>query len=481
MIQIILFSATALLAFFIPYYLRRYLSNINENNKYDEIPLINAKWKENLKKYTSPQRHLHFYALSEEIGSMVYSLYIRPFKKIVICGSNEFSHRILEDKTTMKHDSCKYLAKTFHKSGENILSVNTNTYHWKHSRSNLRKSFNQKNLKTIKTTASEIITDFIENRLGELAKTKTSFDVAEEMHMKTMEIISIVGLDYKASSDEIQSLITNISICGEGVYSYAIPFLQYMTFLPKIKKHHKAKDWLIEFGFKIIAHYKSKPSPVKGTMIDYIMCNPKYRNDKERVNDIIVSVFTAATETSAFGIAWTLILLSKHPDIQKSLQNEFKKYTNDQDRLKSNLFNNIINESLRLKPPVAIIFPRVTGKDFVYEQKVNGIDKSILVKKGTHVIISTHMGNRDKTVFENPNTFDPNRWDKMNLEHRNKVLSFGAGKQSCVGMPLALLEMRMFVLNILQKFSFELVKEPVEVYGVTMNPKGAHLVATALP
>nr|CAB3473649.1 unnamed protein product [Digitaria exilis] len=51
---------------------------------------------------------------------------------------------------------------------------------------------------------------------------------------------------------------------------------------------------------------------------------------------------------------------------------------------------------------------------------------------------------------------DPNIWGKDATKHQGAFLPFGGGPRICIGQNFALLEAKMALCTILQRFSFEL-------------------------
>jgi cytochrome P450 len=77
---------------------------------------------------------------------------------------------------------------------------------------------------------------------------------------------------------------------------------------------------------------------------------------------------------------------------------------------------------------------------------------------GTTVMPQISAVMHDERIFENPKTFDPERFIR-NPSLADKVVPFGLGKRQCMGESLARLELFMIFVTLFQHFSFEL-KDP---------------------
>jgi cytochrome P450 len=67
------------------------------------------------------------------------------------------------------------------------------------------------------------------------------------------------------------------------------------------------------------------------------------------------------------------------------------------------------------------------------------------IKRGDLVVISESAANRDPSVFERPEEFDPTRSEKNHL-------AFGHGPHKCLGMSLAKLELKTVLLSLFRRF-----------------------------
>ena len=66
--------------------------------------------------------------------------------------------------------------------------------------------------------------------------------------------------------------------------------------------------------------------------------------------------------------------------------------------------------------------------------------------KGEKVIMWYGAANRDPAIFSNPNNFDIER------ENAVKHLAFGMGRHTCIGKPVALMQLKEVYKQILTRF-----------------------------
>ena len=126
----------------------------------------------------------------------------------------------------------------------------------------------------------------------------------------------------------------------------------------------------------------------------------------------------------------------------------------------------VIDESLRLHSPIHSI-SRVAMED----NTVGGF----FIPKGTTVAISMYAIHRQAHLYPDPEKFDPMRFtpEQVAARHRFAYLPFAAGHRNCIGAGQALVELRLIVARIAQRFELELAPghkvEPAP--GTTMFPR----------
>jgi cytochrome P450 len=90
--------------------------------------------------------------------------------------------------------------------------------------------------------------------------------------------------------------------------------------------------------------------------------------------------------------------------------------------------------------------------------------------------ISPYVTHRHPDFWDNPESFDPDRFTQERSAHRHPYayLPFGAGQRLCIGSHLAMLEARLIVSRVLQRFRLELVPgwKVAPMPGITLRPRG---------
>jgi cytochrome P450 len=184
--------------------------------------------------------------------------------------------------------------------------------------------------------------------------------------------------------------------------------------------------------------------------------NNSQMSDKQ-LRDEVVTLLFAGQEAVAVVLSWTLILLSLHPEVQSKLLTELNEVLGDRCPSVADIpylcyTKSIIKEAMRLYPPVAVM-PRIAIQDY----EIGGYK----VPAGCTVLISAWTMHRHPRYFEDPDKFDPDRWDN-DLEKRlprGVYLPFGNGPRICIGKSFAEMEMVLIIATIAQKYQLTLVPD----------------------
>ncbi|XP_019156460.1 PREDICTED: cytochrome P450 81E8-like [Ipomoea nil] len=205
---------------------------------------------------------------------------------------------------------------------------------------------------------------------------------------------------------------------------------------------------------------KKKKSPVIETLLRLQKLEPEfYTNDL--IMSIIQMLLVAGTETTTATIEWAMSLLLSYPEVLHKLRYEIdnnvghKHLLNESDLSKLPYLRCIINETLRLYPPVPLLLPHYSLEDCV----VAGYD----VPKHTTVMVNSWAMHHDPKVWEEPEKFKPERFEAMGGEEGEgfnyKFVPFGTGRRACPGNNMGLRLVSLALGACIQCFDWENTKE----------------------
>ena len=182
----------------------------------------------------------------------------------------------------------------------------------------------------------------------------------------------------------------------------------------------------------------------------------------------------AGFDTTGYTLASTLMLLAKHPNVQDKLRSEILATDIDK-RSKCSYMKDVITESNRLLP-VSGVGPvrRTTGRDFFCK------NRSMMIPKGSDVILCHILQNRNPTVFTNPKAFEPERWENPTKEMQQSVMMFLCGLRNCPGQSLAMAELHTAIPKLIAEYQVDVESEGKILQFVTMGYVGARLNFTKM-
>lgn len=181
------------------------------------------------------------------------------------------------------------------------------------------------------------------------------------------------------------------------------------------------------------------------------------------------TLFAAGHETSSNALAWTLFLLDQHPEVLADLHDELRgalggdaPSVEQLGRLP--LLDRVVKESLRLMPPASLLV-RQSRAPF----ELGGF----ALPAGATVFLSPFITHRLPEHWDAPQAFRPARWERIEPSIYT-YLPFGAGPRMCIGTTFALMEIKLALAVIVQRFRLALPAgarvEPE--LRLTLRPRG---------
>ncbi|KAI1160871.1 cytochrome P450 monooxygenase-like protein [Nemania serpens] len=182
-----------------------------------------------------------------------------------------------------------------------------------------------------------------------------------------------------------------------------------------------------------------------------ITTKTKQARDLHLSGTAVTAVVAGSDTTRAvlIGIWW---FLSKFPEHARKVQAEVDGVdVNDANALAAlPHLNGVINEALRLVPPVMTGGSRITGPNGMF---IDGVH----IPPGVKVTCPKYVVHRMESMWVKPNDFIPERWysrPELILDKR-AFAPFSAGARYCLGKNLAIVGLRLVVTILLQDYDVD--------------------------
>ncbi|KAH9329392.1 hypothetical protein KI387_001500, partial [Taxus chinensis] len=194
----------------------------------------------------------------------------------------------------------------------------------------------------------------------------------------------------------------------------------------------------------------------------------KHEMGYQDVIDECKTLFVAGHETTAILLVWSIILLAMDTHWQDKARQEVLHFCNngnapDADALtRLKIVNMILHEVLRLYPPLPFMIRKT--------KKMTKLGRFVL-PKGTEISIPIAALHHDEELWgEDAKEFNPWRFQggvSKAANHQAAFMPFGLGPRICVGMNFSLIESKVVLAMILQRFSWAL--SPAYVHAPAQN------------
>ncbi|XP_057792299.1 cytochrome P450 CYP72A219-like [Salvia miltiorrhiza] len=190
--------------------------------------------------------------------------------------------------------------------------------------------------------------------------------------------------------------------------------------------------------------------------------------------------YVAGQETTSTLLAWTMILLGKHTDWQGRAREEIRaafggRQPDFQGLNALKTVSMILDEVLRLYPPV-FSMARKTHKETAIGD--------LIIPAGVNLVLPSLQVHHHRQIWgDDADEFKPERFSAKAKGQQLKDFPFGWGPRICIGQNFAILEAKMAVAMILQRYSFELSPSYSHAFTAVLflQPKhGAHLILRRL-
>ena len=193
---------------------------------------------------------------------------------------------------------------------------------------------------------------------------------------------------------------------------------------------------------------------------------------ERQLRDEMLTLFLAGHETTANALTWTWFLLSRHPEVEAKLWDELDRVLEGRtpepaDLAKLLYTEMVIRESLRLYPPAPSVAREPVEDVTIAEYRI---------RKGSLLSVNTYALQRDARFYIDPERYDPERFSSGWEERipRYAYLPFGAGPRVCIGNAFAMMEARLILATLAQRYKLSLEPDQkiVPVQVITVKPRG---------
>lgn len=306
----------------------------------------------------------------------------------------------------------------------------------------------------------------------------TERDLYEDLMQLTLEIAckTLFGIDVRESHNNIGKMIQTwikMNLNPTIMLKVDLPGTPYRRFT-------QASNQLDAEIRRIID--SKRTSGTEQLDVLSMLINMRDENGEQMTEDELIGqaniLFFAAHETTANALTWTLLLLAQHPSIYTALRAELDSTLEGESPTVDNimslsLLDRVLKESMRVLPPVPFLV-RVAMED----TEIGGH----FIPAHSEILYSPYITHQNPDLYIEPQRFNPDRWLTIDPS-AYEYIPFGAGGRMCIGATFAMMEMKLVLAMILQRYHLALPQEMTldRHVMITMSPKNGLPVTVCPP
>ena len=339
-------------------------------------------------------------------------------------------------------------------TGESLLTSNGAV--WKRQRRQAQPFFHRRNICGFvgdMTTATSAML----KRWRVQAASGQALDVASEMMRLTYGIVgrTIFNADVGPDAEAVERAMPIVLAHTFGRLERLITLPDWVP-TPQNRRYQKAVADIDAVVFRIIEEHR-QAEQVNGPGRDMLSMLLRIQDEAtgepltdEQLRNATLTLLLAGHETTANALTWVFYLVSQHPAVERQLREEVHAALGDRPPTLDDLAllpytKMVIQEALRLYPPIWIIERRVIAEDTV---------GGYYLPAGSAVIIAPYVLHRHPDFWDKPEVFNPGRFAN---QARDAYMPFGAGERYCIGSEFAMMEAQLITAMVAQSFRLELV------------------------
>lgn len=313
-------------------------------------------------------------------------------------------------------------------------------------------------------------------------------DTDEAMVQLTLQVIGKTLFDTDIGRDSTHQIGKAVAILSEIAFHEMQAFIRWPDWIPT--HFHRRKRWAIQeldsFVWELVRTRRASGVD-HGDLLSMLLSavddqDPNSGLTDRQVRDEAMTLLLAGHDSSAAALDWLWYNLTQNPDVLQRCQQEIDdvlkgRLPTASDASKLAYVQATVKESLRLYPPAVGVFLRQATENLM----LGGYD----IPRGSLVVLSSFVTQRDARWFVDPLRFEPDRFLGARAESipQGAYFPFGAGPRVCIGQAFAMSELVLVAACFLQKYSVQFPlgqMPPVPHVHVALRPS-AKLVTRWVP
>jgi cytochrome P450 len=406
--------------------------------------------------------------LAKEYGDFVFARI--AWVRLYLVNRPELIREILTTKVKSFRKLHRQMQALRKIEGEGLVVSDGPT--WTRHRPMVQGSFHARHMRPYAQTVVELT----ERRLRRW-RPNESFDLAADMNELAVEIIArvVFGVDMAEDAARIRDAVqvARTAMQHESVAPFPIP--SWLPW-PGRRAQRQALKVVDSIVWDLLRQRKAScesHDDMLGQMLAAAgRLDVKSPITDREIRDEAATLFVAGHDTTSATMSWLWYALAQHPQVQRKATQEVDRVLGErqatyEDLSRLKYLEMVVREAMRLYPASAFLFGRETIEDVTLG--------GYTLRKGSWVVISPFVVQRDARFFPDPETFDPERFSPERIDEipPYAYIPFGGGSRICIGNAFAIMEMVLLMATVLQRYNVQLDQTPPELeVEIILRPRG---------
>jgi len=404
--------------------------------------------------------------LGREFGDVAY--YRVGRYRVYQLNHPDLARQILVEQPE-KFQKAQFVKRAFRPFAGNGLLTSDGAL-WRQQRKLMQPAFHHKQLAA-----------YAEVMVGQALRTVDSWrdgevrEIGAEMTKLTLGIVvkALFGAEVPRGGEGIGRLMATVLDASNQRINSAVQVPDWVP-TPRNRRERRSLaelDLILQDMIRARRASSSEGGDLLSALLSAVDADDGTRMSDRQLRDEMMTLFLAGHETTANALAWTWYLLAQHPEVEARLREETERVLKGRAPTVADLpslpyGDMVVREAMRLYPP---------APGFAREPIEDVLIGGYVIPRGSLIIVSTYALHRDPRFFQAPESFDPERFAPGWEERipRYAYLPFGGGPRVCIGSGFAMMEARLVLGTVVQRYRLRLEpnQEVVPAQMVTIRPK----------
>lgn len=335
--------------------------------------------------------------------------------------------------------------------GDSLLTLEGQA--WKDRRALEQPAFHRRSIERLSQHMITSGARFFDAWLARAGAGRLRVDAHREMVKLTLDVVAraLFGQAMAGHSVSYETLSEALEIVSQGANQIVLPAWVPTARNRRLRRTLAALDRIM-YDFIETAQAQGETDSLL-SMLVHARDEHGAPLPRRVIRDEVMTMFIAGHETTALALTWLFTLLDGRPEIVARMRAEVDAVLGDRDPSiddvpKLRYLRQVVDETLRLRPPAPLLARNAVADDSIGGYKVHAGD----------IVMPFVWGcQRHPQFWENPLYFDPERFDPDNASKRHSYvyLPFSAGPRSCIGNMFSLVESVLLLAQLLRRFDLE--------------------------